>query len=133
MSIKAILALTDFSTAAEHGLERAALIAARHQAKLRLIYGADVPNPGLMDSFACLQQCGRQLARRHAITVEAVDHTGDMLNEVVKHAGRANLLVLVPRRHRVLQTFWRGKTLDQLMRRCQCSVRIVKLRLFLGI
>lgn len=126
MSIKSILALTDFSTAAEHALERAALIAARHQAKLRLIYGAEVANLGFSDPFARLQQRGRQLARRHAITVEAVDHAGDMLDEVVKHAGRANLLVLDHRRHRVLQAFWRGTTLDQLMRRCQCPVLIVK-------
>lgn len=126
MNIKSILALTDFSTSAEHGLERAALIAARHQAKLRLIYGAEVPNLGFSDPFARLKQRGRQLARRHAITVEAVAHTGDMLDEVVKHAGRANLLVLDHRRHRVLQTFWRGTTLDQLMRRCQCPMLIVK-------
>ena len=126
MSIKSILAVTDFSIAAEHGLERAALIAARHQAKLQLIYGAEVPNLGLSDPFARVRQRGRQLARRHAITVEAVAHTGDMLDDVVKHASRANLLVLDHRRHHLLQTFWRGTTLDQLMRLCPCPMLIVK-------
>lgn len=38
MNIESILAVTDFSTAGEHALERAASIAARHQAK-RLIHG----------------------------------------------------------------------------------------------
>lgn len=127
MSIKSILAVTDFSTAAEHGLERAALIAARHQAKLRIIYGAEEPNLGLSDPFARLQQRGRQIARRHAITVAAVAHTGgNMLDDVLKHADCANLLVLDHRRHRRLQTFWRGTTLDQLMRCCPCPALIVK-------
>ncbi len=126
MNIKSILAITDFSTAAEHGLERAALIAARHQAKLRVIYGAEVPNLAFSDPFARLQQRGRQLARRHAILVEVIGHTTSMLDDVVKHARSANLLVLDHRRHRALQTFWRGTTLDQLMRRGPCPVLIVK-------
>lgn len=126
MNIKSILAITDFSTAAEHGLERAALIAARHQAKLRIIYGAEVPNLAFSDPFARVQQRGRQLARRHAIMVEAIGHTANMLDDVVQHAHSANLLVLDHRRHRALQTFWRGTTLDQLLRCCQCPVLIVK-------
>ena len=126
MNIESILAVTDFSTAAEHGLERAALIALKHQAKLRIIYGAEVPNPGLADPSARLRQRGRQLARRHSITVEALEHTESMMDDLVKHARGANLLVLDYRCHRTLQTFWRGTTLDQLLRRCRCPILVVK-------
>ncbi|APW42722.1 universal stress protein [Rhodoferax saidenbachensis] len=126
MNIQFILAVTDFSTAAEHGLERAALIAASHRARLRIIYGAEVPNLGLSDPSARLRQRGRQLARRHGITVEAIEHTPHMLDDVVRLARGANLLVMDPRRHRALHTFWRGTTLDQLLRRVQCPMLIVK-------
>ena len=125
MNIKSILAVTDFSTAAEHGLERAALIAVRHQAKLRIIYGAEVPNPGLADPASRLRQRGRQLARRHSIKVEVLEHTESMLDDLVKQARSANLLVLDHRRHRTLHTFWRGTTLDQLLRRCRCPILVV--------
>lgn len=126
MNIESILAVTDFSTAAEHGLERAALIAVRHQAKLRIIYGAEVPNPGLADPSSRLRQRGRQLARRHSIMVEVLEHTENMLDDLVKQARSANLLVLDHRRHRTLQVFWRGTTLDQLLRRCRCPILVVK-------
>lgn len=126
MNIKSILAVTDFSMAAEHGLERAALIAASHQAKLRLIYGAEEPNLGLADPVARLRQRGRQLARRHAATVEVISNTSNMLGDIARHARSANLLVLDHRSERSLATFWRGSTLDQLLRRCQCPILIVK-------
>lgn len=126
MNINSILAVTDFSTAGEHGLERAALIAARHQAKLRLIYGAEVPNLGLADPVARLRQRGRQLARRHGTRVEVIDHTSSMLNDIARHARSANLLVLDHRKQRALPTFWRGTTLEQLLRRCPCPTLVVK-------
>ena len=126
MNIKSILAVTDFSMAAEHGLERAALIAASHQAKLRLIYGAEEPNLGLVDPVARLRQRGRQLARRHAANVEVISNTSNMLSDVTRHARNANLLVLDHRSERTLTTFWRGSTLNQLLRRCQCPILVVK-------
>lgn len=126
MNIKSILAVTDFSTAAEHGLERAALIAARHQAKLRIIYGSERPNLGLADPEARLRQRGRQLARRHAIAVNVISNTPHMLDDIVRHARSAHLLVLDHRSQRALSTFWRGSTLDQVLRRCQCPTLIVK-------
>lgn len=126
MNIESILAVTNFSTTAEHGLERAALIAVKHQAKLRIIYGAEVFNPGLADPSARLRQRGRQLARRHSIKVEVLEHIENMLDDLVNHARSANLLVLDHRRHRTMQTLWRGTTLDQLLRRCRCPILVVK-------
>ena len=126
MPIHSILALTDFSTPAEHALDRAALLAARHRARLRILYADEVPSLKFSDPFARLQQRARQLARRHGIAAEALAHSGDMLHAIVQHAARADLLVLDPRQHRAKPTFWRGTTLDQLMRRCPCPVLVVK-------
>jgi nucleotide-binding universal stress UspA family protein len=126
MTLKSILALTDFSTSAEHALDRAALMAVRHRAMLRIMYADEVPRLRFTDPFARLQQRARQLARRHGIAAEALDHGGDMLDAIVRHAGHADLLVLDHRQHRATHTFWRGTTLDQLLRHCPCPVLIVK-------
>ncbi|EER58756.1 UspA domain-containing protein, partial [Acidovorax delafieldii 2AN] len=52
MHLNTIVAITDFSAAAEHALDRAALVAASHRAWLRILYGADTPNAGLADPYA---------------------------------------------------------------------------------
>lgn len=126
MSFKSILALTDFSTSAEDALDRAGLLAARRRASLRIMYADEVPSLKFSDPFARLQQRARQLARRHCIAVEALPHSGDMIEAIVLQAARADLLVLDHRQHRSPQAFWRGTTLDQLMRRCPCPVLVVK-------
>lgn len=126
MPIHSILALTDFSTSAEHALDRAALMAVRHRATLRIMYADELPRLRFTDPFARLQQRARQLARRHGIPAEALDHGGDMLGAIVRHASRADLLVLDQRQHRAKHIFWRGTTLDQLLRHCPCPVLIVK-------
>ena len=126
MSYQTILALTDFSSAAEHALDRAALLAARRRASLRLLYADEVPSLRFSDPFARLQQRARQLARRHGIVAEALAHNGDMVEAIVRHAARSDLLVLDPRSHRAWHAFWRGTTLDQLMRRCPCPMLVVR-------
>ena len=126
MTLHFILALTDFSTSAEHALDRAALLAARHRASLRIMYADEVPSLRFTDPFARLQQRARQLARRHGIAAQALAHSGDMVDAIVRHAARADVLVLDPRPHRAKHAFWRGTTLDQLMRRCPCPVLVVK-------
>lgn len=126
MPIHSILALTDFSAPAEHALDRAALLAVRHRAKLRILYAEEVPNFRFSDPFARLQQRARQLARRHGIAAEALAHSGGMVDAIVQHAARADLLVLDRRQHRAKPTFWCGTTLDQLMRRCPCPVLVIK-------
>ena len=40
MRLHTVVALTDFSTAAEHAVDRAAQLAAAHQARLHLLYAA---------------------------------------------------------------------------------------------
>lgn len=126
MNIQSIFAITDFSTQAEQGLERAAQLAHAHEAKLNVMYATEVPNPKFSDPFARLEQRARQLVRRHGISVKAVARTGGMLADILKQCQRSNLLVLDQRSHRAPWQFWQGTTLDQLLRHSPCPVLVVK-------
>lgn len=126
MNIQSIFAITDFSTEAEQALERAAMLAHTHQAKLYVMYATEVSNPKFSDPFARLEQRSRQLARRHQICVKAVARTGGMVDDILKQCSRSNLLVLDQRTHREPWLFWQGSTLDQLLRDSPCPVLIVK-------
>lgn len=125
MTIRSVLALTDFSAQGEQALDRAALVAVEHGAELRIMYFVDVPNPNLRDPFERLAQRARQLARRHGISVEAVSRPSDTVDRVVEESACADLLVIDHRHHCILMRFWQGSTFDQLVRRCQCPVLVV--------
>lgn len=126
VNIQSIFAITDFSTLAEQGLERAALLAHAHKATLSMMYATEVPNPKFTDPFARLEQRARQLARRHGISVKTVARTGSMEVDILKQCQRSNLLVLDPRCHRTPWLFWQGTTLDKMLRHSPCPVLIVK-------
>lgn len=126
MTIQSILALTDFSSHAENGLDRAARIASSHQARLVLMYSAEEPNAKLVDPLTRLAQRARQLARRYNIHVEALTRSGDVPADVLAQANRADLLVLDHRRDRHWLRFWRNTMLDHLLLRCRCPILVVK-------
>ena len=120
MRIQNILALTDFSTPAEHGLDRAATLAATHGARLRVLYVCETPPLQLADPAARLEQRARQLARRHGVPVTAVIGTGRPLDDCLAEAERADLLVAHGRMHRPWPVPpWRT-LLYPLLRRCPC-------------
>ena len=125
MRIQNILALTDFSTPAEHGLDRAATLAATHGARLRVLYVCETPPLQLADPAARLEQRARQLARRHGVPVTAVIGTGRPLDDCLAEAERADLLVAHGRMHRSWPVPpWRT-LLYPLLRRCPCPVLVV--------
>ena len=125
MRIQNILALTDFSTPAEHGLDRAATLAATHGARLRVLYVCETPPLQLADPAARLEQRARQLARRHGVPVTAVIGTGRPLDDCLAEAERADLLVAHGRMHRPWPVPpWRT-LLYPLLRRCPCPVLVV--------
>ncbi len=126
MTIRSILALTDFSAQGEQALDRAALVAVEHCAQLRIMYFVDVPNPNLIDPFERLAQRAQQLARRHRVSVAPVSRTSETVDRVVEESACADLLVIDHRHHRILMRFWQGTAFDQLVRRCQCPVLVVK-------
>ena len=126
MTIQSIFAITDFSSQAEQGLERAALLAQAHAATLSVMYATEEPNPKFSDPFARLEQRARQLARRHNIGVKTVARSGSLLDDILRQCQRANLLVLDQRSHRCAWKFWQGTTLDHLLRHSPCPVLVVK-------
>ena len=127
MRLQTIVALTDFSTAAEHALDRAALLAAEHKARLHLLFGAEQPNPKFVDPQARLEQRARQLARRHDLPVKALAYRGvGVVDEVLRAAVGADLLVLDKRAHQGVEQLWRGGTLSQILRRSPCPVLVVQ-------
>lgn len=126
MSIHSILALTDFSTMGEHALERAALLAAAHQATLRVMYFDDTPHPGIVDPDARLAQRARQLARRHQITVQSITRRAPGLESLLEQARRADLLVLDARRQWRWTRLWKSALADRLLRHGPCPVLVVQ-------
>lgn len=126
MRIQTILALTDFSTPAEHGLDRAAALAATHGARLHLQYACETPTLQLADPMARLEQRARQLARRHGVPVATVAGTGRLLEACLAEAVRADLLVAHGGMHRAWPVPpWRT-LLSPLLRRSPCPVLVVQ-------
>lgn len=128
MRIQTIAALTDFSTQAEQALDRAALLAAQHQAVLWLVYAADAQDPRFVSPQARLEQRARQLARRHAIDVVAREFDGweGVAERAMAVAGGADLLVLDRRMERQWNTPWRGAALTHCLRYSPCPVLVVQ-------
>ncbi|SDM23927.1 Nucleotide-binding universal stress protein, UspA family [Oryzisolibacter propanilivorax] len=127
MRIQTILALTDFSSPAEQALERAALLAAHHQARLQLLYIAERQEAKFCDPQARLEQRARQLSRRHQLTVQALPAAGDALAALHAAAAQADLLVMDNRLH----GRWRWPTralglLARMLRTSPCPVLVVQ-------
>ena len=126
MRIQTILALTDFSAAAERAVERAALLAVTHQARLELMHVAErgAVRPRHLDDR--LHQRARQLTRRHALAVQAQGGDGDAAS-AIRASQRADLLVMDARTH----GRWRWPTratgmLAQVLRASACPVLVVQ-------
>ena len=127
MRLHTIVALTDFSSAAEQALERAALLAGAHGAQLRILFAADMPVPRFDDPQARLVQRARQLARRHDLpvqTVQLVSH--DMVGSVQRAFAQADLLVLAAHMGLGRRLPWRASLAQRLLRRSPCPVLLVQ-------
>lgn len=126
MTIESILAITDFTAQSEHALDRAALLASQHGARLRLVHFAEEPHRFFSDPIARLQQRARQLARRHGIRVQALERHPITLEAVLEESPGTSLLVLGPMWQRTWKNFYRGTTLDQFVHDSACPVLVVK-------
>lgn len=125
MSMLSILAVSDLTTASEHALERAALLARQHQATLRLAHFAEDRPNFFSDPVARLAQRSRQLARRHGIEVHALA-ASTSFDDLMHEARAASLLVMAPMEQRSWKTFHLGSTLDQAMQGSHCPLLLVK-------
>ncbi len=127
MRIQSIVALTDFSTAGELALDRAALLAAAHQARLHILFGAETPHPRFTDPQARLEQRARQLARRHGLPVQALEHRGgSVAGEALRAAAGADLLVMDRRPPAGMAGLLGGSTLARVLRASSCPVLVVQ-------
>lgn len=127
MRIQTILAITDFSSPAEQALDRAALLAARHQARLQLLHVAERQDAKFCDPQARLEQRARQLSRRHQLTAQALPASGGDLAALLAAAAQADLLVMDSRLH----GRWRWPTralglLARVLRASPCPVLVVQ-------
>ncbi|WP_312303854.1 universal stress protein [Pulveribacter sp.] len=125
MRIQTIVALTDFSTLAEHALDRAALLAAHHGAQLELLYAAEKQDAKFCDPQARLEQRARQLARRHELAVRAWPEAG--VAAVLAATRRADLLVMDSRLHG--RRAWPARAtglLARVLRASPCPVLVVQ-------
>ena len=94
MTLRSLLAITDFSVHGGHALTRAALLCAQHQASLQIacfVPPGDTP-PG--QAAERLSQHALQLRLRHGIDVQAVSEgVLPTLEDAVRQAGPADLVV----------------------------------------
>ena len=127
MHLQTIVALTDFSAAAEQAMDRAAMVAASHHARLRILYGTDAPDPKFADPHARLEQRARQLARRHDIAVVAGGQgTGDVVTDALAAAAGADLVVMDRRASFSWMHLLRGSPWARVLRGSRCPVLIVQ-------
>lgn len=128
MHLQTLVALTDFSASAEHALDRAALIAASHGARLRLVYSTDTPDPKFTDPHARLEQRARQLARRHGVAVKAQGGiaSGDIVRDALAAAAGADLLVIDRRSQAGLLALLSGGPVTRILRSSPCPVLVVQ-------
>ena len=127
MHLQTIVAITDFSAAAEQALDRAAMVAADHHARLRIHYGTDTPDPKFADPHARLEQRARQLARRHDVAVVAARQgTGDVVADALAATAGADLLVMDRRAHFSWGRLLRGSPWARVLRGSRCPVLIVQ-------
>ncbi len=126
MTIESILAITDFTHPSEHALDRAAVLASQHGARLRLMHFAEEPHRFFSDPIARLSQRARQLGRRHGIRAQALERHPVTLDAVLQESAGASLLVVGPLWQRQWKNFYRGTTLDQFVHDSACPVLVVK-------
>lgn len=136
-NIRNILAATDFSSCAEHAVQRAALLAREHNATLRLLHVAS-PDPlaalrerfNLADSAPVREPAKDRLAETVA-RIQSVDaipeiRTGDVVEELLGAADHADMLVLGAYGNRPIRDALIGTTADRLLLTSRRPLLVVK-------
>jgi nucleotide-binding universal stress UspA family protein len=127
MNIQSILVLTDLSKGGDRALERAAMIAVKQRALLRVIHVAADDRRHCTDALERVHHQGRQLAERFGIAVKTVGHAESSLECLVEEARRSDLLVLSEGKGTFLTGLLGSERTVQLMRRCNCPVLVTRL------
>lgn len=127
MKINSILAVTDLVPAADHAIDRAALLAAEHDAVLSLMYAAALGGHDVSDAAAQLTHLTAHASRRFGAKIRTVSRSGEAFEQISKASSYHDLVVLGHRPERTLSAFLHGTWTQQIMRRCRCPVLVTKL------
>jgi nucleotide-binding universal stress UspA family protein len=138
--IETILAFTDLSDHGAVAVRRAAQLAAQHDAELRLVH---VVTPGTLtplsawlesdDARARMADAGSALAvlaaratARHSIRVDTRVLAGTLLDEILREAAAADLVVLGARGAGLLRRAVLGTTAHRLLTKCDRPMLVVR-------
>lgn len=124
MNIQTLLAITDLSVQGNLALERAALLAREHGARLEILYAPAPGNPPCADNGCRLAHQALQLGQRHGLRV----HTATVRTReaAVAYAHSVDLLVTSDRTDRRVRALWRGPPVAQWLRACPRPVLVVR-------
>ena len=126
LQLQSILAAVDRSPASAAVVARAAMIAARHGAALKLMdvsalcAGSPAAQPVNLAALA------RQAAERFNVRVEVLEECAASVAQIAHEAGGQSLIVLHHERRVRLRALWRGSLADQLLRLCASPVLVIK-------
>ncbi len=138
---KSILAATDFSAPANNAVQRAALLAQRHGARLGIVHVVNPTRfarvrawlaPAIDLDLQAAQRRERmrvlaaQLRRVHGVTAELEVRSGNTFEELYRASNRADLLVVGQRRRHPLVELVLGRTARQLAEACRRPLLVVK-------
>ena len=137
-AVKRIIAATDFSSDADNGVRRAAMLAAQHGAELELLHvvsrssldavrawvrePADIAERLVDDARRLLEQCAAGLGRPAATHVAV----GEVLDEILSGCPAGSTLVLGARGLNPLRDAILGTTAERLLGRGSLPVLIVR-------
>lgn len=93
MTLRSILAVTDFSLHGGHAIARAALLCAEHRATLKLVYLTHPDEAPPPDAAVRLMHHALQLRQRHGIQVHAATRIDFTATDVAREATNADMVV----------------------------------------
>jgi nucleotide-binding universal stress UspA family protein len=137
-----IVAATDFSPDAGYAVSRAALLASRHRASLELLHvvskssldalrewvraPADFAERMVHDVRRLLEESAADIVRSTGIAAAARVETGDVVDVVLAHCDRADLLAVGAHGLNPLRDAILGTTVERLVGRCRRPILVAR-------
>lgn len=133
MNIQSILAVTDLSVQGNRTVVRAAILAAKHRALLKIMYA---PRDWLTSQDADVHEDVQRLAAdihaRFDILVKNVVDISGQLHAVAEEARWVDLLVIGDHLEKSITAFFYGQPIERLQRLVHCPILLTRLEVFHG-
>ncbi len=129
MNIQSILAVTDLSERGNRTVHRAAMIAAQHQALLKIMY-APACSRGEINAQASgdLARLAETICARFGTLVKCVADSRGRLAAVAEEARWVDMLVIAERHERSVRAFLCGQPIERLLRAVSCAILVTRLQ-----